>query len=127
VTVDVEVPEIRIATRMQPHPQEATGTTHLEEGIETWMGRLSKETRTASVIRTADMTDPDARAAEALNTTTTAERDCKTARRTFMRGRCFASKSESVLQGGKHCRLAMAVTVADTKGCCTNSRHEARH
>jgi hypothetical protein len=93
VTVDVEAPEIHIATRMQRHPQEATGTTHLEEGTETWTGRLSRETRTVSVTRMAETTDPDAHAAEAPNTTTTAERDCRTARRTSMRVRCFASKS----------------------------------
>ena len=125
-TAGAEVPEIRIATRMQRHPREATGTTHLEEDIGTWTGRLPKEIRTASVIRTADTTDPDVRAAEALNTTTTAEQDCKTARRTFTRGRCSASNSEYVTQGSEHCQLAITVTVAGTNGCCKNSRHEAR-
>ncbi|KAM0705364.1 hypothetical protein Q7P35_008154 [Cladosporium inversicolor] len=93
-TADVEAPEILIATRMQCHPQEATGTTRLEEATETWTGRPPKGIRTASVIRTADTTDPDVHAAGALNTTTTAEQDCKTARRTFMRDRCFASNGE---------------------------------
>ena len=126
VTVGVEVPGTRIVTRMQRHPQVATGTTHLEEGTETWTGRPFKETRTASVIRTAATTDPDARAVGALNTTTTAEQGCKTARRTFTRGRCSASNSEYVAQGGEHNHLVVAVSVAGTNGCCKNRRHEAR-
>ena len=106
-TVGVEALGIRTATRMQRHPQVATGTTHLVEDTETWMGRPSREIRTASAIRTAVTTDPDARAAEALNTTTTAEQDCKTARKTSTRGRCSASDSECVAQGGEHCHLAI--------------------
>lgn len=96
-TADVEAPEIHTATRMQRHPQVATGMIHLEEATGTWTGRPPKEIRTASVIRTADTIDLDARAAGALNTTTTAEQDCKTARRTFTRGRCSTSDHKRAL------------------------------
>lgn len=106
----VEDLEIRIATQTQRRPREATETTHLEEGTGTWTGRLLREIRTASVIRTADTTDPDAHAAEALSTTTTAEQDCRTARRTFTRGRYSASDSEYVVQDGGRCYLAVAMS-----------------
>lgn len=87
VTVGAEVPETHTATPMQYLHPEVTETTHLEAHTETSMALLRKEIRTASGTRTADMTGRDGRAAGAPNTTTTAGRGCRIARKTFTHGR----------------------------------------
>lgn len=129
VTVGVEVLEILIATRMQRHPREATETIHLAEVTGTWMGRLLKEIRTASATRTADTTDPDAHAAEALSTMTTGEQGCRIARRTSTRGRCCVSIPNSECVGAKERALSFdhgCDCCWHQARCCKTSRHEAR-
>jgi hypothetical protein len=86
VTVGVGALGIHTATQMQRRRREATEATHPEQATETWMARLCKGTRIASVIHTVDTTGLGARAAEVPNTTMIAERGCRIARRTFMHG-----------------------------------------
>jgi hypothetical protein len=86
VTVGVEALGIPTATQTQRHRREATEANHPEQATETWMARLYRGIRIASVIHMVDTTGLGVRAAEVLNTTTIAERGCKIARRTFMHG-----------------------------------------
>lgn len=84
-TADVGVQETHTATQTPRHLREATETT--EEGTEIPTDHLHREIRTASETRMTDVTDPDARAAEAPSTTTTAGPGCRIARKTFMHAR----------------------------------------
>jgi hypothetical protein len=114
-TVGVEVLEIHIATRTQRHLEEATETIRLVEVTEIWTAQLHRETRTANVMHTVATTDPDVRAVEVQNTTTTGEQGCRTARRTFTRDR-IANKihmADTTVSDVREAELSNTTTIAE--------------